>query len=94
MKIKEAAMIWDRDGKVYTGFNHAQIIHSLAQTVPKSQWPIKGIQGFITDTGLFVDRVEGLRIAKEAGQINHKHGNPNELFSEDINFPNGFPKKD
>ena len=31
MKIKEAAMIWDKDGKVYTGLNHPQIIHRLAK---------------------------------------------------------------
>lgn len=41
-------------------------------------------QGFRTSTGRFVDRVEGLAIAKAAGQVVEKHGNPNELYSEDM----------
>ena len=41
-------------------------------------------QGFVTDAGEFVDRVEGLRIAQEAGQIIEKHGAFNELYSEDL----------
>lgn len=41
-------------------------------------------QGFLTTKGRFVDRVEGLRIAKEADQIETKHGNPDMLFSEDM----------
>lgn len=41
-------------------------------------------QGFLTSAGRFVDRIDGLRIATEAGQIIHKHGNPDMLFSEDM----------
>ena len=41
-------------------------------------------QGFITSAGRFVDRIEGLEIAKEAGQIVQKTGGPNELYSEDM----------
>ncbi|HVJ31591.1 MAG TPA: hypothetical protein VND94_00625 [Terriglobia bacterium] len=41
-------------------------------------------QGFMTDSGRFVDRSEGLRIAIEAGQIVKKNGNENELYSEDM----------
>ena len=41
-------------------------------------------QGFLTDTKRFVDRKEGLAIAKAAGQIIEKCGNPNELYSEDL----------
>jgi hypothetical protein len=41
-------------------------------------------QGFLTSEGRFVDRVEGLTIAKAAEQIQQKHGNVNELYSEDI----------
>ena len=51
-------------------------------------WSIRtggnGKQGFITDKGEFVDRKEGLRIARDNNQIIHKHGNENELFSEDM----------
>lgn len=41
-------------------------------------------QGFLTTAGRFVGRVEGLRIAMEAGQVETKHGNPDELYSEDM----------
>lgn len=41
-------------------------------------------QGFRTNKREFVDRVEGLAIAKAAGQIKKKVGNPDELYSEDI----------
>lgn len=44
---------------------------------------LKEVQGFNCSTG-FVDRRVGLMIARNAGQIVHKHGNPNALFSEDM----------
>jgi hypothetical protein len=46
--------------------------------------PIIGEQGFITDTGRFVDRKDALEIAKESGQIIEKHGNFKVLYSEDM----------
>lgn len=41
-------------------------------------------QGFITTSGRFVNRADALRIAAARGQIEHKHGNPGELYSEDM----------
>lgn len=43
-------------------------------------------QGFLTNRGKFVDRKEALKIARAAGQILKKSGNPDsdELFSEDL----------
>lgn len=41
-------------------------------------------QGFVTDLGRFVDRVEGLRVATKAEQICNKTGCAHELFSEDL----------
>jgi len=35
----------------------------LAKTVTQKEWPIGGKEGFVTDDGTFVDRIEGLRIA-------------------------------
>lgn len=61
---------------------HHNIIHSLAEQGHKT--PITGTQGFITDKGVFVDRTEGLKIAKENNQIITKHGNPDQLYSEDM----------
>lgn len=41
------------------------------------------IQGFLTDTNLFLDRYEALKLAKENGQI-PKDWKYAELFSEDL----------
>ena len=46
--------------------------------------PILGKQGFITNTGRFVDRHEAMPIAKAAGQIKEKTGPDDMLFSEDM----------
>jgi len=58
-------------GKVITFMEkpnrHHDIIHSLAKFGHKT--PITGIQGFMTNEGLFVNRVEGLEIAQKNNQI-------------------------
>ena len=41
-------------------------------------------QGFLTSDCRFVDRKEGLKIAKKYNQIVRKHGLDTELYSEDI----------
>ena len=41
------------------------------------------VQGFVTNTHRFVDRVEAKLIAEKANQIK-EHTNFNELYSEDI----------
>lgn len=41
-------------------------------------------QGFVTSDGVFVDRKEGCRIARAAGQIVTKHGPDDVLYSEDM----------
>jgi len=41
-------------------------------------------QGFITSAGRYVDRVEALRIATEAGQLIAKHRPEDLLMSEDL----------
>jgi len=87
-RIKEAAMIWR--GKIYTGRRHCDIIHALSGTVPQTEWPIKGPEGFVTEKGVFVDRIEAARIALAAGQVavgkavvKHEF-NGRKLFSEDL----------
>lgn len=46
--------------------------------------PIRGVQGFITDTGEFVDRKAAVPIAEAGKQIVKKHGPADTLFSEDM----------
>jgi hypothetical protein len=77
-KIDKAAILGSNN-RIYTGYAHAHIL---------TQEP-KGVlrccpQGFITTTGRFVDRVEGLAIAEREGQIIHKHPPFDELLSEDL----------
>lgn len=42
------------------------------------------IQGFVTSTGRFVDRKEGVEIAFAAGQVDEKVLNSGRLMSEDL----------
>jgi len=78
-RIKEAAILLD--GEVYTGRRHHNIIHDLAGRGFKT--PIGGKQGFVTDAGRFVDRIEGAVIAIKSGQI-QKLQWPPLLYSEDL----------
>ncbi len=45
---------------------------------------VTGLQGFITNTGRFVDREEAARLALASGQIKALKFQKNELFSEDL----------
>lgn len=45
---------------------------------------VRSDQGFVTNGGRFVGRREALLLAEAAGQVAHKHGNPSQLFSEDM----------
>ncbi len=59
--------------------------HEVIATIVRKGFDAKLFeQGFWTTLQRFVDRKEGLAIAKAAGQIKTKHGNPNLLFSEDL----------
>jgi len=46
--------------------------------------PCGRYQGFVTDTGTFVDRKEGARIALASGQIVELQFTDDELLSEDL----------
>lgn len=64
---------------------HHDIIHRLADTGFPT--PVGGIQGFLTNEGLFVDRKIGMVIATEARQLlprEGQHGIGGDLFSEDL----------
>ena len=80
MKIRAAAIFLD--GKIYTGFRHHKIIHQIYED--SGIRPVTGKQGFVTDTGLFVDRAEAARIAIAAGQITETKYHFTDLFSEEM----------
>lgn len=61
---------------------HNHIIHQLIKAgYPK---PIRGTQGFLTSTGVFVNRIEAMRIARAAGQLIPREGRTHKLYSEDL----------
>ncbi len=63
---------------VFTGTNHGQCIKQLKASCQ---------QGFLADScsgTRFVDRVEALKIAIEAGQVINKHAPKNKLCTEDL----------
>jgi hypothetical protein len=68
-----------KDGKVYTGRRHHNILNSV---VPFGSLK-NGEQGFVTDDGTFVNRIEAARIAIECGQIKEL-SHPPYLYSEDL----------
>jgi hypothetical protein len=46
--------------------------------------PGREVQGFLTNTGRFVNRIEARLISYRAGQEPKQTGNDHELFSEDL----------
>ena len=66
MRIKDAAILGS-DGKVYVGRNHGVIIQEYGKD-GIFKYRKTSTQGFITECGKFVDRVEGAKIAIAAKQ--------------------------
>ena len=77
--IKSAAI--RKCGIIYTGNRHCDILYDAYRTTPRIQLGTEDSeQGFVTNTGEFVTREEGAKIAFECGQISE----PKEtLYSED-----------
>ena len=81
MKIVAAAI--RLDGEVYSveqPGRHAAVILKIVQAGRKL---IGEAQGFLTDTGEFVDRIEAGKIALAAGQVSELKWPPT-LYSEDL----------
>lgn len=67
----------------YDKFMHKQIVELEKQY----KYPLLAFdQGFLTNKGRFVNRIEAMEIAKEQGQVIRLSGSPNTdiLFSEDL----------
>lgn len=87
------ALIEEGTGKVITIYSvaapghHAECIlfaNSLLKTPLHTVPNTLTKQGFLTNTGRFVDRTEGFAIATKPHQIITKHGTSDMLFSEDM----------
>lgn len=76
-------------GIVVEGHRHADIIRTMVNLLGKRTCEFgencagESEQGFVTNKNRFVDRVEGLKIAREANQL-IAETTFNELYSEDI----------
>lgn len=82
--IKSAAI--RKDGKIYTGTKHCYILSDKSRPFGFLKG---GEQGFVTETGEFVDRETAAKIAFECNQISYLK---KRLYSEDIFLIGEFPK--
>jgi len=75
------------DGTTYSlpapARHHNVITLMIDDELPSESCALKN-QGFVTSTGRFVDRYEGFKIAKAAGQLWRSSTPPNMLTSEDV----------
>lgn len=62
---------------------HHDVINLIYESIGDGKM-VLGEQGFLVNSSEFVDRVDGLRIAKNANQLIRKTFPENELFSEDL----------
>ena len=79
------AAIQDADGTVFSvprPGRHPDVIKLMVSLGKPT--PVKGQQGFVTNQGRFVDRIEGKTIAKEANQLIERASKLPKLFSEDL----------
>jgi len=86
MKIECAAI--KLNGQIFNDFygkTHSEIGLKMCLEGFCKTYPSGDNQGFLTDTGKFVNREEAFQIALKAKQIElGKTINPNKLFSEDL----------
>ena len=72
-------------GVVLCGWRHSNCMYQMvAITGLKNHEAGESIQGFLTDTNRFVDRIEGAKISLESGQIEKLNYSSTRLFSEDL----------
>ena len=80
MPIKEAAI--RQDGQIYTGKRHNLIMDEMrANSISLQRNTFE--QGFIDESGNFLDRETAAKIALESSQIKKLISPPN-LYSEDL----------
>lgn len=77
MKIIDKAAVWN-SGIVYTGKRHKDIFMSAPKHLNIRKG---GIEGFVTTSGMFLDRKEAADLAYQMGQIKEPK---DKLKSEDL----------
>lgn len=72
-------------GIVLCGWRHANCLYQMVAIYGMANYEAgESVQGFLTNTNRFVDRIEGRKIAFEAKQFKEPSINKTHLFSEDI----------
>lgn len=82
----EKAAVKSIGGKVYSvdrPGRHDAALALLYKSEEVAPYRERSVQGFVTSTGRFVDRIEGAELAIKAGQI-EKLNWPPQLYSEDL----------
>jgi hypothetical protein len=85
-----AAAIRHPDGEVFSVPPPGRHNHVIFLMIESGRYPVDAngerrmSQGFVTNTGRFVDRVEARGIAEEAGQLIDRAQTSSRLFSEDM----------
>lgn len=82
-RIVQAAIKFT-DGKVYVGKRHHDCIRIICEQTGAKRVGTGSVQGFVTDTGEFVDREQAAVIALACKQIERLKYSRTELFSEDL----------
>jgi len=91
MERIKAAAIRLKDGRVFTGKCHGNIIQSFPGKVDR-QDTVGSQHGFVTSDGRFVDRQDARDVAVAAGQVPEGIG---VLYSEDLmTFDSNYLKED
>ena len=71
-------------GVVFCGWRHPNCLYQMVAITGKADHEMgESIQGFLTNKNRFVDREEGMIIAKAAGQVEDTYSETR-LFSEDL----------
>ena len=79
--ITLAAIIYN--GKIYTGKRHNYIMWELIAKFPEYKMRDKNLQGFVNESGLFLNRIEAAQEAIKCNQV-AKLNWPPCLYSEDF----------
>jgi len=82
--ITSAAIRRDSDNTLFTGSRHPDCIREVIRLTNAKRVGAGFTQGFLTNRNRFVDRVEGLALARANGQLLPGHEGDTELFSESL----------
>lgn len=81
--VRAAIKLGDRVFHVPRPGRHHDVIRSMVERHGVKP-PVCGVQGFMLDDHTFVDRMDALRVALAAGQVERHKASAMGLYSEDV----------